>query len=501
MVKVTRSTVIDAPISDVWAILRDFNAHDQWHPIVRASRIEGARAPDEIGCVRDFALEAGGAIREQLLSLSDRDHTFTYCILDAPAPLINYVATVRLRPVTDGARTFWQWESRFDPPPEREAELVALVGTDVYEGGFEAVRRLLRGESPKAATARRPAPASTATPLTATVPATSGTAVLADAIVVEAYGGPGVLRPARIQVPAPGPGEVRLRHTAIGVNYIDVYCRTGYFPLLSPPGTPGMEAAGVVTEIGAGVRHLSVGDRVGYACPPVGAYASDRTIAADLVVGLPDDIDDVTAAAALLKGMTAEFLLRDVHPVTSGDVILVHAAAGGVGQFLCQLGRSLGATVIGTVGSADKAGIARSAGCAHPIVYTREDFVARVAEITDGRGVDVAYDAVGRDTFARSFDALAMHGHLVSFGQASGDIGPVDIARFASKSARLTRPNFGHYTDTRSKVTRLTDRLFLALGTGALCVQPPTVLPLTRAAEAHRLLESRATTGSIVLVP
>lgn len=506
MVAVRKSTIIDAPIDAVWRFLRDFNGHERWHPAVAASRIEDGRDVDEVACVRAFRLEDGAALREQLLSLSDRDRAFSYCIVESPVPLLGYVATVRLKPVTDGARTFWEWSSRFDAPVGREGELAELVGEAIYEAGFDAVKRhfgqavMRRGRAAPAqqanSTVMRAATPSQMTPVT-----TAGGAIDAQAMVVRRHGGPEEMTWERVSVPSPGPGELRIRHTAIGVNYIDVYCRTGYFPLLVPPGVPGMEAAGVVLDIGPGVNGIRPGDRVAYACPPVGAYAEIRTMPADLVVPLPDDIGDETAAAVMLKGMSAEFLLHRVHAVKEGDVVLVHAAAGGVGTLLCQWARRLGATVIGTVSSEEKARIARAHGCAYPIVYTSEDFVAKVREITGGRGCDVVYDAVGRDTIARSIDCLAVLGHLVSYGQASGDIGAIDVAGLAARSARISRPNFGHYTDTPTKVRGITDRLFEAVRRGELRVEIGRRLALRDAADAHRALEARETVGSTILLP
>jgi NADPH2:quinone reductase len=489
-VKVRKSTVVDAPIGAVWNVLRNFNGHDRWHPIVAESAIEGGRAADEIGCVRRFRLQQGGWLREQLLKLSDRDHSFTYCILEAPIPLYDYVATVRLKPVTDGGGTFWEWQSSFGTPPGEEAALAALVGEQVYEAGFDAVKAQLGlAATPRVRAAARRAPASSSTPIEC------------NGVVLDRFGGPEVLRWQRVSAPVPGTGEVRLRHTAIGVNYIDVYLRSGYYPLLEPPGVPGLEGAGVVVDVGPGVNGILAGDRVGYACMPPGAYAEYRTMKADLLVVLPDDIPDETAAAGLLKGMTAEFLLHRVHQLREGDRILVHAAAGGVGQLLCQWARALGATVIGTVGSIEKARIARAHGCAYPVLYTEEDFVEKVLEITDGRGCDVVYDAVGRDTFLRSYEALAVRGQLVSYGQASGPIEPVDIAAFVGKSARVSRPNFGHYTGTPADVRAITDRLFDAMRRGIVNVEIGQRFALSDAAEAHRALEARRTTGSSILLP
>jgi NADPH:quinone reductase-like Zn-dependent oxidoreductase len=489
-VRVRKSTVVQAPIQAVWNLLRDFNAHDRWHPIVAESAIEDGRAADEIGCVRRFRLRQGGWLREQLLKLSDCDHSFTYCILEAPLPLYDYVATVRLKPITDGGGTFWEWQSSFGTPPGEEAALAALVGEQVYEAGFDAVKtRLGLAAAPRTRTATQRAQAASSGP------------VECNGIVLDRFGGAEALKWQRVSAAPPGPGEVRLRHTAIGVNYIDVYLRTGYYPLAEPPVVPGLEGAGVVVDVGPGVNGILVGDRVGYACMPPGAYADYRTMKADLLVVLPDDISDETAAAGLLKGMTAEFLLHRVHQVREGDRILVHAAAGGVGQLLCQWARALGATVIGTVGSIEKARVARAHGCAYPILYTEEDFVEKVKEITEGRGCDVVYDAVGRDTFLRSYEALAVRGHLVSYGQASGPIEPVDIAGFVGKSAHVSRPNFGHYTGTPAEVRAITDRLFDALRRGILSVEIGQRFALRDAADAHRALEVRRTTGSSILLP
>jgi NADPH2:quinone reductase len=500
MVKVRRSTVIDAPIDEVWRFLRDFNGHERWHPAVAESRIEEGRAGDSIGAVRRFRLEDGAILREQLLSLSDRERRLTYCILDSPMPLIGYVATVELKPVTEGNRTFWEWRSEFRTPPGAEAELTALVAEQIYEAGFDAVKRAF-GQSvpPRRSWHMANSAAGPQVPragLTAT-----GTAMTAHALVLERHGGPENMVWREVAVPPPGPGEIRVRHSAIGVNFIDVYCRTGYFPIVQPPAPLGMEAAGIVLDVGAGVAGFGPGDRVAYACLPVGAYAELRTLPADLVVPLPDAIDEETAAAGLLKGMTAEFLLHRCHAVKEGDIVLVHAAAGGVGLLLCQWASHLGATVIGTVGSRDKAKLALAHGCAHPILYREEDFVARAMALTNGRGVDVVYDAIGRDSVARSYEALAQRGHIVSYGQAAGPLEPLDIASLASKSAKVSRPNYGHYAGTPEQVRASSARLFSVIERGILKVEIGQRFALRDAAEAHRRLEARETVGATVLVP
>jgi len=299
----------------------------------------------------------------------------------------------------------------------------------------------------------------------------------------------------------PGPGQVRIRHTAIGVNFIDVYCRTGYFDLLRPPGAPGMEAAGVVIDVGSGVRHLSAGQRVGYACPPVGAYSTVRTMDAELVIPLPDFISDDIAAAGLLKGITAEFLLHTVHPVKSGDVVLVFAPAGGVGRLLCQWANHLGARVIGATSSEKKAEVARRCGAHDVITPGDASLEEQVMALTQGRGADVIYDAVGQDSFAHSVASLATCGHLISFGQASGDIGMRDIGSLASKSATISRPNYGHYTDTPDKLQRIMKRLFDMIDRRIVTIDIGQRFALKDAADAHRALEDRATTGSTILIP
>jgi len=490
-VKVECSTVIDAPIAAVWDVLRDFNGHDRWHPAVRRSSLEAGRKTDQVGAVRNFTLQGGERIREQLLSLSDKEYRFRYAIVDADVPLQNYLAEVRLKPVTDGNRTFWHWSSKFDTPPGRENELRDLVTQGVYEAGFEAIRERVERPRPGAGIA---APA---------VSAGNGIARGMDgtAMVIDRHGGPEELHAAKIKAPAPGPGEVRIKQTAIGVNYIDVYCRTGYFKLLEPPQAPGMEAAGTVIDVGPGVRHLREGQRVAYACPPVGAYTSHRTMDAALVIPLPDWIDDETAAAGLLKGMTAEFLLHQVHAVQPKETVLIYAPAGGVGRMLCQWANRLGATVIGATSSEGKARIARAAGAHHVITPGEKSLEDQVKDLTKGHGADVIYDAVGKDSFAHSIGALATCGHLVSFGQASGDIGSWNVSSLASKSVTLSRPNYGHYTDTPEKVAAISARLFEAIRTGTVTVEIGQKFKLSDAAEAHRALEARETTGSTILIP
>ena len=322
---------------------------------------------------------------------------------------------------------------------------------------------------------------------------------MAYAIRVHETGGPEVLSWEEVEVSDPGPGQVRIAQRAAGLNYIDVYHRTGLYP--QPlPFIPGVEGAGVVDSVGDGVAGLRAGDRVAYA-GPIGGYAELRLLDAGRVVKLPDRIAFDLAAAMMLQGMTARMLLRSVFPVSSGDTILVHAAAGGVGLMMCQWANALGATVIGTVSTDEKAGIAKAHGCDHAIVYTREDFVAEVERITEGAKLAVVYDSVGRETFRRSLDCLRRRGLMVSFGQASGPVEPFAPTLLSQKgSLFLTRPTLFDYIAERRELEESAAELFDMVGSGKVKVEIGQRFPLNEAAEAHRTLEARSTSGSTVLV-
>ncbi len=322
------------------------------------------------------------------------------------------------------------------------------------------------------------------------------------AIVVHQTGGPEVLKYEEVEVPAPGKGEALVRHRAIGLNFVEIYLRSGVYPAPSMPFTPGSEAAGVVEAIGPEVSEVRVGDRVAYVGGPLGSYSEARVIPARHLVKLPDKIDEATAAAAMLKGLTADYLVNATYQVKRGDTILLHAAAGGTGMILSQWAKHLGATVIGTVGSDEKAKIAAAHGCAHTINYSREDFVARVNEITGGRKVPVVYDSVGQTTFMKSLDCLAPRGLMVSFGQASGMVPPFSINILSAKgSLYITRPTLLTYTARREDLEASARRLFDVLLSGAVRCEVRRTFKLANAAAAHRALGDRATTGSSVLLP
>src|SRR6516165_10260262 len=320
-----------------------------------------------------------------------------------------------------------------------------------------------------------------------------------NAIRFHKSGGPEVLVSEPVPIGKPGPGEAHVRQTAVGVNFVDIYIRTGLYPAVLPSGL-GTEAAGVVEDVGPGVVHVKAGDRVAYAGGPLGAYSEMRVMPADRLVALPQGISDQQAAAMMLKGLTVQYLIRQIHKVAEGDTILFHAAAGGVGLIACQWAKSLGATVIGTVGSEEKAKIAKAHGCDYPVIYTREDFVARVKEITRDQKLAVVYDSVGKDTFMKSLDCLKPKGMMVSFGQSSGSVGPIDLGVFGQKgSLFFTRPTLNTYAAARADLSAMAKDLFGVVLSGAVKIEIKQTYPLKDAEQAHRELESRKTVGSTVL--
>ncbi|WP_205230149.1 MULTISPECIES: quinone oxidoreductase family protein [Azospira] len=324
---------------------------------------------------------------------------------------------------------------------------------------------------------------------------------MSHAIRFHRTGGPEVLQWEEVGVGEPGPGEVRVRHAAVGLNFIDTYHRSGLYPVPLPSGI-GLEGAGTVEALGPGVAHLQVGDRVAYAGGPLGAYSEARLIPADRLIRLPDSLSFETGAAMMLQGLTAAYLLRRTYRVQKGDTVLIHAAAGGVGLIACQWAKALGATVIGTVSTEAKAELARAHGCDHPILYTREDFARRVRDITGGEGVPVVYDGIGKDTFTGSLDSLRPLGTMVSFGNASGPVGLIDPLLLSQKgSLFFTRPTLMHYTARRADLEALATELLGVVTSGQVKIEVHQRFPLQQAAAAHIALEGRQTTGSTVLLP
>jgi NADPH2:quinone reductase len=325
---------------------------------------------------------------------------------------------------------------------------------------------------------------------------------MSKAIRIHETGGPEVLKWENVDVNAPRPGEARVRHTAVGLNYIDIYGRTGLHPMPSFPHTLGMEAAGVVEAIGVGVSGIAVGDRIAYVIAPPGAYSEERVVPADRLIKLPEGISDETGAAMMLKGMTAQYLLHQTYTVKAGDSILIHAAAGGVGLIVCQWAKHLGAKVIGTVGNDEKAALAKSYGCDHTIVYTQESFKDRVSEITGGEGVDVVYDSIGKETFMDSLDSLKPLGMMVTFGNATGPIDPFSPGILAAKgSLFVTRPTIFTYIARRDNLIAMASDLFKVVSSGVVKIKINQTYDLSNAAQAHVDLEARKTTGSTILKP
>jgi NADPH2:quinone reductase len=322
-----------------------------------------------------------------------------------------------------------------------------------------------------------------------------------NAIRFQQTGGPEVLQWESVTVGEPGAGEARVRHTAVGLNYIDTYHRSGLYKLPLPSGI-GVEGAGVVEAVGPGVPDIKKGDRVAYSGGPPGSYSEVRTMPADKLVRIPDGVTDRSAATLMLKGLTVQYLFRQTFPLAGGETILFHAAAGGVGLIACQWARALGVTMIGTVGSDEKAALAKANGCAHTIVYTRENFVERVKEITGGKGVPVVYDSIGKDTFPASLDCLRPRGMFVSFGSASGPIAAFDIGLLGQKGALFaTRPSLFAYAVTRANLLSMADEMFALVKAGKIVSEPRQTYALKDVAQAHRDLESRKTTGATVLLP
>jgi NADPH:quinone reductase len=485
--RVVRSTVIDAPIERIWAVLRDFNSHDQWHSAIANSHIEGGERSDQVGCIRSFKLNDGSRIREQLLTLSDTDYKSTYCIVEATVPLQHYVATITLKPVTDGSLTFWRWESTFDTPTGLERELHDMVAQGVYETGFTDLQRYLiqGGDLKMHGASIEPMPRALAVP--------------SRKVVVKRYGASDQLTLKDCETPAPKSGEVRIRQRAIGVNYFDVYLRRGLIPSMFAEGdTLGMEAAGTVLDVGDGVHDFLPGDRVAYLGSTPGAYCSVRSVPAAWVLRLPPAVEDVAAAAILLKGITADFLLRDLSHVRAGTRLLVHAAAGGLGMLLCSWASRLGARVIGTVSSEDKARIAREHGCEQVIVDSSYRFADAVLKLWSD-GADVIIDSLGQAAREENFAALANCGHWISVGQATGNLPAISPDWLGQKSASFSRPVVFAYVANHAVLMERAQRLWMALADGSIKTPLVERWTLDAAGQAHERLESRRTVGSLVL--
>jgi NADPH:quinone reductase-like Zn-dependent oxidoreductase len=486
-INVIRSAIIDAPIERVWAVLRDFNSHGLWHPAVARSRMENDLDGDVVGGVRQFSLSDGAELREQLLHHSDRDYTFSYSILDSPLPLFDYVATVRLKPVTDGNQTFWDWRSQFRTPDERAAELENLMGRQIYEAGFTGMRTFL---AEKDAPSRQPSDKTEA----AVTAAFAGEHLPSKAVVVTATGGPEVMSLSDVTVSAPSPRQVRIRQTAIAVNFLDLKQRRGITTGFDLPGTPGMEG------VGDQVNGLFPGDRVAYMSRTVGAYADIRCIDADACIPLPDGISDIDAST-LLKGVTAALLLTRVFRATPGATILIQAISGGVGHLLSQWAKSMDLIVIGTVSTAAKAKFSRDLGCDHPIVIADDNrLAAEVMRITKGRGVDYWVHSSGAQGLDTAVACLSICGHCAVIGDRDGQSIPLDVNVLKQRSLTVSAPVCFDYFDDRPYLQRLAHQLFAKIQSRTI-IPAIEAFPLSQATGAHNRIESRQTMGAVVLIP
>jgi len=493
-INIIRSAIIDAPIDRVWAVLRDFNSHDRWHPAVASSRMENDLGGDVVGGVRQFSLTEGAELREQLLSHSDRKYTFTYCILDSSLSLFDYVATVRLKPVTDGNQTFWDWRSQFRASGNSAAELENLVGRQVYEAGFTGLRKFLAEQ-----TAPTPPPAPEER--TAVAAAGGGEHLPSKAVVVTATGGHEVMSLSDVTVSAPGPQQVRIRQTAIAVNYLDLKHRRGISAGFDLPGTPGMEGVGEVIDVGERVNGLFPGDRVTYMSRTPGAYADVRCIDADACIPLPDGISDIDAST-LLKGVTAALLLTRVFiKAIPGAAILIQAVSGGVGHLLSQWAKSMDLIVIGTVSTAAKAKFSRDLGCDHPIVIAEDKrLVAEVMRITKGRGVDYWVHSNGAHGLDTAVTCLSICGHCAIIGDRDGQSITLDMNVLKQRSLTVSAPVCFDYFDDRTYLQRLAHQLFAKIQS-RMIIPAIEAFPLSQATEAHNRIESRQNMGAVVLIP
>ena len=490
-VSVIRSAVIDAPIDRVWAVLRDFNSHGRWHPAVASSRMESDLDGDVVGGVRRFSLTDGAELREQLLRHSDREHTFTYCSLDSPLPLFDYVATVRLKPVTDGNQTLWDWRSQFRAPDHRATELENMIGQKIYEAGFSGLRKFL---AEKEGLPRPPGPEAA----TAALPAACGEYLPSKALVVASTGDPEVMTLTDVTISAPGPQQVRIRQTAIAVNYLDLQHRRGTSAGFDLPGTPGVEGVGEIIDVGEQVNGFFTGDRIAYMSRKPGAYAEIRCIDADACIPLPDGVSDIDAST-LLKGVTAALLLSRVFKAAPGATILIQAVSGGLGHLLSQWAKSMDLIVIGTVSTTEKAKFGRDRGCDYPLVVAADtSLAAEVMRITHGRGVDYWVHSSGARGLDAALACLSRCGHCAVIGDRDGQPISLDVNVLKQRSLTVSAPVCFDYFDDRPFLHRLVHQLFAKIQSRTIA---PAVeaLPLSRASEAHSRIEARQTMGAVVL--
>ena len=490
-ISVIRSAVIEAPIEQVWTVLRDFNSHDRWHPVVDHSRMENDVGGDVVGGVRCYSITDGAELREQLLHHCDRDYTFTYCILDSSLPLFDYVATVRLKPVTDGNQTFWDWRSQFRSSDDRAKELEVLVGQQIFESGFTGLRAFLaqKAVSPPIPSSEKAA---------SVVADPGGESMPSRVVVVAATGGPEVMSLRDKTIPVPGPRQVRIRQATIAVNFLDLKHRQGISTDIDLPLTPGLEGVGEIIDVGRQVNGLFPGDRVAYMSRTPGAYADIRCIDADACIPLPDGISDIDAST-LLKGVTAGLLLSRVFRVVPGGTILIQGVSGGVGHLLSQWAKSLDLTVIGTVSTTEKAKFSRDRGCDYPIVVA-DDFplVAEVMRITNDYGVDYWVHSSGGHMLDTALNCLSSCGHCAVIGDRDGQPISLDMNVLKQRSLTVSAPVCFDYFDDQTYLQRVSHQLFARIQS-RIIIPAIKEFPLSQVTEAHNRIESRQTMGAVVL--
>jgi NADPH:quinone reductase len=492
-IRLIRSAVIQASIDRVWAVLRDFNSHERWHPAVTRSQMENDFDGDVVGGVRRFSLTDGAELREQLLHHSDRDTTISYSILDSPLPLLDYVATIRLKPVTDGNHTFWDWRVQFRAPADRAAALENMVGRQICEAGFTGLRRFLDQQSAP------PTAPSGKTDTAVPVAAAMGEPMPSRAVVLTVPGGPEVMSLRDVTVPAPAGRQVRIRQTAIAVNIIDLHQRRGIAAGVDLPGTPGLEGVGEIIDVGEQVNGLFPGDRVAYMSRTPGAYADIRCVDADACIPLPDGVSD-SEAATLLKGVTTGLLLSRVFRAARGAVILIEVVSGGMGHLLSQWAHSMDLTVIGTVSTAENARFSRDRGCGHPIVVSDgNQLAAEVMRITNGRGVDYWVHS-GAHGFDDAIAGLARCGHCSIIDHHDGQSLRLDLSRLKPRSLTVSAVDSFDYLDDRLYLQRLAQHYFTKIQHRTIIPAIET-FPLDQVADAHARIEARQTMGAVVLTP
>lgn len=492
-ITVLQSAVIDAPVDRVWEVLRDFSGYARWHPAVVQSRMEDDLDGCVVGGVRRNSLTGGLEVRELLLRLSDREYSLTWCILDIPLPILDYVTTIRLKPLTDGNRTFWDWRSQFRAPDGRAAELENLVRHQLCEAGFTGLRKFLADqEAPRALRSREEPTA---------VLASAGEELLpSKAVVFAAAGGPEVLSLKHVSVAAPGPRQVRIRHTAVSVNHHDIQYRRGIAAGNDLPGTPGVEGVGKIMDVGEQVHGLFPGDRIAYASRDPGAYADIRCVDAKTCVLLPDDVSDMDAAM-FLKGITGALLLSRVFRVARGRTLMIQAVSGGLGHLLSQWANALDLKVIGTVSTVEKAKFIRERGCDFPIlVEENTSLIDEVMRITNGRGVDYWVHSSGADKLDTAVSCLTRHGHCAVIGDRDGQPMILDVNVLKQGSRTVSAPVCFDYFDDRSYLERLAHQFFAKIQDRTI-IPAVESFPLSQASKAHERIESRKNMGAVVLTP